>query len=223
MKKKSTITKNQKSISDKDLINQARYDYIQKQLNDIKEHLKNSPTNTPIILNKNEIEKLKDSAAKYVTDNLGNMDKLIIKDNLITNMFAKMFEPKSTSRFVVEVMDAAGNLIIPHYLVKEVKNVSFYYNWLGQLKMSPLEVTIYDPIVPASLPTIFNTRNKYEILLRLVGPVGDVLETTYITGAKIKNITRTNLKWAPYNKDIDTEVCLNVTFKVGKFSLGELI
>jgi hypothetical protein len=220
MKKKSKLPK---TLSTKDLKAKVLDSYIKTQINPINPAEHNPAATPPLVVAPTEIEKLKESAVKYVTDNLGGMDKLVIKDNLITNMFAKMFEPKIPSRFVVEIMDENGKLIIPHYLIKEVKNISFYYNWLGKVKMSPLEFTIYDPINPASLPTMLNTKNNYEILIRLVGPVGDVLETTYITGAKIKSIRRTNLKWAPYNKDIEDQVCLNVTFKVGKFSLGELV
>ena len=218
MKKKSKLPK---TLSTKNLKAKILDSYIKTQINPINptEH---NPAATPSLVVA-EIEKLKDSTIKYVTDNLGGMDKLVIKDNLITNMFARMFEPKIPNRFVVEIMDENGKLIIPHYLIKEVKNISFYYNWLGKVKMSPLEFTIYDPIVPTSLPTMLNTKNNYEILIRLVGPIGDVLETTYITGAKIKNIRRTNLKWEPYNKDTSAKICLNVTFKVGKFSLGELV
>jgi hypothetical protein len=217
MNKKTELPK---VLSNREIKDKVIDSFIKTQIKPV-EH--NPAATPPLVVAPTEIEKLKESAVKYVTDNLGGMDKLVIKDNLITNMFSKMFEPKIPSRFVVEIMDENGKLIIPHYLIKEVKNISFYYNWLGKVKMSPLEFTIYDPINPASLPTMLNTKNNYEILIRLVGPVGDVLETTYITGAKIKSIRRTNLKWAPYNKDIEDQVCLNVTFKVGKFSLGELV
>lgn len=128
-----------------------------------------------------------------------------------------MFEPKVYNRFIVFATDKKGNEIVPPFLIKKVSRPTFHYNWLGIRKTDPLTIEIYDAIVPSGMQCIMQTINRgirnWTLTIKLLGPVGDVIEEWYIPKAKVMSISSQTLDWASDNDPLT----INVTFDIGRY------
>jgi hypothetical protein len=140
--------------------------------------------------------------------------------NLVTEqeLFFTAFEPKMKNRFIL-YMDG-----VPSYILKKVArpsitqdskavdhiNVQRYVK--GKTKWDPMELTLYDPIVPSGAQAVMEWvrlhhesvtgRDGYlefykkDLTLNVLGPVGDKVEEWIIKGAQITKVTFGDLDWA---------------------------
>ena len=123
-------------------------------------------------------------------------------------IFFKAFEPKTKNRFI---MDIDG---IPSYFVKtmnrpqitfeeiELNHINVKRYLKGKGTWEPLEITLYDPIVPSGAQAVmewvrlhhesvtgrdgYSDFYKKDITFNLLGPVGDKVEEWKLVGAFIQ-------------------------------------
>lgn len=133
-------------------------------------------------------------------------------------MFFTSFEPKMQNRFIMYVDG------IPSYMIRasgrpqlqqEAKvlphiNIERYVK--GKSRWQPINITIYDPIVPSGAQTVMEWirlghesvtgRNGYmdfykkDIILNSLGPVGDKVEEWIGKGSFITNAQFGEMDWA---------------------------
>jgi len=132
------------------------------------------------------------------------MAKLIEKEDV---QFHKPFEPKLNDRFIVYMKD------IPTHVIKavirpiaSVQDDKYIY--------SNLILEMYDPIFPSTSEKIseFIRANKTEfdeIVLHILGPIGDVVEEWRFTHCKVISIEHSKLDWS----DRSAAVTIRVTLK----------
>jgi len=133
-------------------------------------------------------------------------------------LFFNSFEPKTANRFIL-YMDG-----VPSYLVKGVErpkltqdakpidhiNLQRYVK--GKSIWGPMSMTLYDPIVPSGAQAVMEWLRlhhesvtgrdgylafyKKDIVLNMLGPVGDKVEEWILKGSQITNIEFGELNWA---------------------------
>lgn len=115
-------------------------------------------------------------------------------------LFCKM-EPKSGNRFFCEFTDSTGKFI-PDFVICAIDRPKFEvitdesgkrnYKWL------PINIELYDPILPSSTQAVWShlKRDEYfSIVVKILGPVGDIVEEWKIVDATIKSVDFGNLDW----------------------------
>jgi hypothetical protein len=135
-------------------------------------------------------------------------------------IFFQNFEPKMKNRFIMEFTNTG----IQAYTVKAANRPSITFekvtmdhiNVKRQLKgkgeWQDLEVTLYDPIVPSAAQAVMEWvrlshesvtgRDGYadfykkDITIKMLGPVGDVIEEWKLMGAFITNANFGDLDWS---------------------------
>jgi hypothetical protein len=135
-------------------------------------------------------------------------------------IFFQNFEPKMKNRFVMEFTNTG----IQAFMVKTANRPSIQFekvtldhiNVKRQLKgkgeWQDLEVTLYDPIVPSAAQAVMEWirlshesitgRDGYadfykkDITIKMLGPVGDVVEEWTLMGAFITNANFGDLDWS---------------------------
>ena len=128
------------------------------------------------------------------------------------DIFFRAFEPKTKNRFI---MDIDG---IPSYFVKtmnrpqitfeeiELNHINVKRYLKGKGTWEPLEITLYDPIVPSGAQAVmewvrlhhesvtgrdgYSDFYKKDITFNLLGPVGDKVEFELIKGEKGMNAVK---------------------------------
>ena len=133
-------------------------------------------------------------------------------------IFFTPFEPKMANRFIMEIDG------IPAYLIKtagrpnlnlgEVAldhiNVKRYVK--GKAEWQPITVTLYDPIVPSGAQAVmewvrlhhesvtgrdgYSDFYKKDVNIKVLGPVGDVVEQWTLKGAWIQSANFNDLDFA---------------------------
>lgn len=126
-------------------------------------------------------------------------------------IFFTQFEPKVQNRFIM-YMDG-----IPTFMIKGLSGLGFEQNEIilnhintyrkvkGKLRWNDVTMTLFDPITPSGAQAVmewtrlhhesvtgrdgYSDFYKKELVLDLVGPVGDVISEWVIKGAFIKNAT----------------------------------
>jgi len=126
-------------------------------------------------------------------------------------IFFTQFEPKVQNRFIM-YMDG-----IPTFMIKDLSGLGFEQNEIilnhintyrkvkGKLRWNDVTMTLFDPITPSGAQAVmewtrlhhesvtgrdgYSDFYKKELVLDLVGPVGDVISEWVIKGAFIKNAT----------------------------------
>ena len=124
-------------------------------------------------------------------------------------IFFTPFEPKLKNRFIMEIDG------IPAYLVKTMARPSIAFDTVtldhinvkryvkGKASWQPIEVTLYDPIVPSGAQAVmewvrlghesvtgrdgYSDFYKKDITINVLGPVGDKVEEWTLKGAFIVN------------------------------------
>jgi|SRR3972149_9937078 len=142
------------------------------------------------------------------------------------------FEPKMQFRYILYLND------VPSYLVKAAKrpNITFspitldHINMkrklLGKGEWQDIELTLYDPIKPSGAQAVMNwIRRGYEsatgragyadfykqqIMLNMLGPVGDVVEEWRLVGAFVVSADWGALDWS--NNDTPAEIAVTVAY-----------
>jgi hypothetical protein len=146
-------------------------------------------------------------------------------------IFFTAFEPKVQNRFIMYVDG------IPAYLIKGVSGLGFEQGEIilnhinvdrkikGKLRWNDLNLTLFDPITPSGAQAVmewvrlhhesvtgrdgYSDFYKKDVVIDIVGPVGDVVSEWVIKGAFIKNANFGDL-----NFDNDS-AAQNITMTLG--------
>lgn len=133
-------------------------------------------------------------------------------------LFFNSFEPKTKNRFIL-TMDG-----VPSYLIKRVvrptltqeaqaiNHINLQRYVKGKSIWGTMEMTLYDPIVPSGAQAVMEWvrlhhesvtgRDGYlafykkDLVLNMLGPVGDKVEEWIIKGAQITQVQFNELDWA---------------------------
>lgn len=128
------------------------------------------------------------------------------------------FEPKVSNRFIMYIDG------IPAYLIKKASSPSFeageitldhinvYRKIKGKVKWGDMTLDLYDPIAPSGAQSVmewarlahesvtgrdgYSDFYKKDIVLNVLGPVGDVVSEWIIKGAYVKNASFGDYDWS---------------------------
>lgn len=146
-------------------------------------------------------------------------------------IFFTAFEPKVQNRFIMYVDG------IPTYIIKGVTGLGFeqgeiimnhiniYRKIKGKLRWNDVTLTLFDPITPSGAQAVmewvrlhhesvtgrdgYSDFYKKDIVIDIVGPVGDIVSEWVLKGAFVKNAAFGDL-----NFDNDT-AAQNITLTLG--------
>lgn len=131
-------------------------------------------------------------------------EKVIEQEHDYQQVFYTTFEPKVLHRFLFEIYDKEGSITIPTWLIHACTRPSVCREnnkWVW----NPIKIKTYDPIVPSAAQMFFQYTmqepTKFDIKLKVIGCVGDVVELWEISNAEFTTIDFGNLDWCSYNKD----------------------
>ena len=138
------------------------------------------------------------------------------------------FEPKVQNRFIMYIDG------IPSYLIKSVASPQFEANEIildhintyrkvkGKVRWSDMSMTLYDPVTPSGAQSImewarlahesvtgrdgYSDFYKKDLVLNVLGPVGDVVSEWIIKGAYAKTAN-----FGAYDWSNDTAVSIDLT------------
>jgi hypothetical protein len=146
-------------------------------------------------------------------------------------IFFTAFEPKQANRFIL-YMDG-----VPSYIVKGVNavtvsqgevvlnHINVYRKVKGKTTWGDIQMTLFDPVTPSGAQSVmewvrlhhesvtgrdgYSDFYKKDLVLDVLGPVGDVVSEWIIKGAFIKEANFGDYNW-------DTEnTAVNITMTVG--------
>jgi len=151
-------------------------------------------------------------------------------------MFFTAFEPKQANRFILY---ADG---IPTYIIKGVSAVGLtqgevilnHINVLRKVKgktvWNDVTLTLHDPITPSGAQTImewvrlshesvtgrdgYSDFYKKDLVINVLGPVGDVVAEWVLKGAFIKNAEFGEYNWDTENQAINITMTLAIDYAV---------
>jgi len=146
-------------------------------------------------------------------------------------IFFTAFEPKQANRFIL-YMDG-----VPSYLVKGVNavtvsqgevvlnHINVYRKVKGKTTWGDIQMTLFDPVTPSGAQAVmewvrlhhesvtgrdgYSDFYKKDLVLDVLGPVGDVVSEWIIKGAFIKEANFGDYSWDTENQAI------NITMTVG--------
>jgi hypothetical protein len=146
-------------------------------------------------------------------------------------IFFTAFEPKQANRFIL-YMDG-----VPSYLVKGVNavtvsqgevtlnHINVYRKVKGKTTWGDIQMTLFDPVTPSGAQSVmewvrlhhesvtgrdgYSDFYKKDLVLDVLGPVGDVVSEWIIKGAFIKEANFGDYSWDTENQAI------NITMTVG--------
>jgi hypothetical protein len=153
-------------------------------------------------------------------------------------IFFQNFEPKMKNRFIMEFTGTG----IQAYTVKAANRPSITFekvtmdhiNVKRQLKgkgeWQDLEVTLYDPIVPSAAQAVMEWvrlshesvtgRDGYadfykkDITIKMLGPVGDVIEEWKLMGAFIQSANFGDLDWSNATDPASITLTLSMDYAI---------
>jgi len=148
------------------------------------------------------------------------------------------FEPKLKNRFIMEIDG------IPAYLVKTMARPSIAFDTVtldhinvkryvkGKAQWQPIEVTLYDPIVPSGAQAVmewvrlhhesvtgrdgYSDFYKKDVTINVLGPVGDKVEEWTLKGAWIKDANFGEMSWET-NEPNDITLSLRYDYAILQF------
>ena len=146
-------------------------------------------------------------------------------------IFFTAFEPKQANRFIL-YMDG-----IPSYIIKGVSavtltqgevplnHINVYRKVKGKTTWGDIQMTLFDPVTPSGAQAVmewvrlhhesvtgrdgYSDFYKKDLVLDVLGPVGDVVSEWIIKGAFIKEAN-----FGDYNWDTENQA-VNITMTVG--------
>jgi len=146
-------------------------------------------------------------------------------------IFFTAFEPKQANRFIL-YMDG-----VPSYLVKGVNavtvsqgevvlnHINVYRKVKGKTTWGDIQMTLFDPVTPSGAQSVmewvrlhhesvtgrdgYSDFYKKDLVLDVLGPVGDIVSEWIIKGAFIKEAN-----FGDYNWDTENQA-INITMTVG--------
>ena len=141
------------------------------------------------------------------------------------------FEPKVSNRFIMYIDG------IPAYLIKKasspqfdtneilLEHINVYRKIKGKVKWSDMTLDLYDPIAPSGAQSVmewarlahesvtgrdgYSDFYKKDIVLNVLGPVGDVVSEWIIKGAYVKSANFGDYDWA--QGETATSISLTIT------------
>jgi len=139
------------------------------------------------------------------------------------------FEPKVQNRFIMYVDD------IPAYLIKKAASPQFdageivldhinvYRKVKGKVKWQDMNLELYDPITPSGAQAVmewarlahesvtgrdgYSDFYKKDLVLNVLGPVGDIVSEWIIKGAYVKTANFGEYDWA-------SEAAINISLTI---------
>ena len=154
-------------------------------------------------------------------------------------IFFTAFEPKQANRFILYVDG------LPSYLIKQissfnVENGEVVLNHInimrkvkGKSKWSDVTLNLYDPITPSGAQAVmewvrlhhesvtgrdgYSDFYKKDLVLNVLGPVGDVVSEWVLKGAFIKTATFPEFNWATENAAVELQIALGIDYAVLNF------
>ena len=148
------------------------------------------------------------------------------------------FEPKLKNRFIMQIDGINAYLIKAmnrpqldsEEVILEHMNVTRYVK--GKSRWQPLEITLYDPIVPSAAQQViewvrlshesvtgrdgYSDFYKKNITFNLVGPVGDVVEEWELVGAYIQTANFGDLSFED-STPVEITLTLKYDYAILKF------
>ena len=144
-------------------------------------------------------------------------------------MFFNSFEPKMTNRFIM-FMDGVPSFMVkgvgrPNLTqdAKELPHINLVRYVKGRTVWGTMQFTLYDPIVPSGAQAVMEWvrlhhesvtgRDGYadfykkDLILNMLGPVGDKVEEWVIKGAQITDATFNDVSW-------DTDEVVEITLTI---------
>ncbi len=153
-------------------------------------------------------------------------------------IFFKTFEPKTKNRFIMYI-DGIESYFVktanrPQITFEEIElnhiNVKRYLK--GKGTWEPLEITLYDPIVPSGAQAVmewvrlhhesvtgrdgYSDFYKKDLKIQTLGPVGDVVEEWTLKGAYIQDANFGDLDFAT-SDPVDITLTLRYDYAILQF------
>ena len=153
-------------------------------------------------------------------------------------IFFKTFEPKTKNRFIMYI-DGIESYFVktanrPQITFEEIElnhiNVKRYLK--GKGTWEPLEITLYDPIVPSGAQAVmewvrlhkesvtgrdgYSDFYKKDITFNVLGPVGDKVEEWTLKGAFIQTANFGDMNWET-NEPADITLTLRYDYAILQF------
>lgn len=145
-------------------------------------------------------------------------------------MFFNSFEPKMVNRFIM-FMDGVPSFMVKGVArptltqnAKELPHINVVRYVKGRTTWGAMQFTLYDPIVPSGAQAVMEWvrlhhesvtgRDGYadfykkDLILNMLGPVGDKVEEWLIKGAQITEVTFNQASW-----DSDDVLEINLTIQ----------
>jgi hypothetical protein len=154
-------------------------------------------------------------------------------------IFFTAFEPKQANRFIL-YMDG-----VPSYLVKGVNavtvsqgevvlnHINVYRKVKGKTTWGDIQMTLFDPITPSGAQAVmewvrlhhesvtgrdgYSDFYKKDLVLDVLGPVGDVVSEWIIKGAFIKEANFGDYNWDTENQAINITMTIGMDYCVLNF------
>ena len=154
-------------------------------------------------------------------------------------IFFTAFEPKQANRFIF-YMDG-----IPSYIVKGVNavtltqgevtlnHINVYRKVKGKTTWGNIQMTLFDPITPSGAQSVmewvrlhhesvtgrdgYSDFYKKDLVLDVLGPVGDVVSEWIIKGALITEANFGDYNWDTENQAVNIQLTLTMDYCVLNF------
>lgn len=127
-------------------------------------------------------------------------------------LFYTTFEPKTLTRFMVKITDMEGKTLIPVWLIKEVTRPKAQWSLVSKTwQWQPIIMRTYDPIVPSATQIFYEymleeVRPLFDMVIDVLGPVGDTVEEWKIHQAKFSQVDFGGLDWSGYPEDYKSKI-----------------
>ena len=145
-------------------------------------------------------------------------------------MFFNSFEPKMVNRFIM-FMDGVPTFMVkgvqrPNFTqdAKELPHINLVRFVKGRTVWGTMNFTLYDPIVPSGAQAVMEWARlhhesvtgrdgyadmyKRDLILNMLGPVGDKVEEWVIKGAQIQEVQFNEADWST-----DDPIEINITIQ----------
>jgi len=154
-------------------------------------------------------------------------------------IFFTAFEPKQANRFIL-YMDG-----IPSYIVKGVNavtvsqgevilnHINVYRKVKGKTTWGDIQMTLFDPITPSGAQSVmewvrlhhesvtgrdgYSDFYKKDLVLDVLGPVGDIVSEWVIKGAFIKEANFGDYNWDTENQAVNITMTIGMDYCVLNF------
>lgn len=150
-----------------------------------------------------------------------NQTTLKTVKNPTEEMFWTAFEPKNQNRFICQITEAGtDNSLIPSFVIMSISRpggtrISGEWNW------SPMFIKLYDPIVPSTTQALYeNFMQKNQLVdieIKVLGPVGDVVEEWLCKKAQITSIDLDTFNWNDSGTALEITVIAKLSDVVLKY------